>query len=447
MGVSSVGSELTAGAETQPSAELTDPLTGLLGRLGLINYLEALSAEQSLADLVVLDIEVSRFGRVNNSMGTQLGDRIIAMVAARLVKSFPEAVAIGRTHGDHFTLCLPKEEDPQAFARRVLEFLQRPLALRGEVVVLSVRVGVAWMQPGLESAAELYHAAEISLHKAKQQDVAIVCFDAEMIPEAQASHRLENDLRVSLVVNAAALRGALVNKEFLLYYQPIVNARSGQVHCFEALLRWHHPKRGWISPAEFIPMAEEIRLMDVLGNWILQRACKEASQWPAGADGHTPGVSVNLSTTQFLQPKLLIRSVESALAESGLPPERLKLEVTESAIPIEPLTATLDHFRSLGCQVALDDFGTGYSSFTQLYQLPLDYLKIDQSFIRGWESQDRPESARYEKLIRAILGLASLLELTPIVEGIERTDELPWIADLGCELVQGYVYAKAMPNA
>jgi diguanylate cyclase (GGDEF)-like protein len=389
--------------------------------------------------------QLSRFGRVNNSVGTQLGDRIISLVARRLVKTFPGALALGRTHGDHFTLCLPSEGAPFAHAEQVLEFLQRPFAVRGEVIVLSVRVGVASPQQATDSASALYHASEVALHRAKQNGRSIVTFDPSMLDDARASHRLENDLRVALVNNAAALHGALANEEFQVYYQPIVDVGSGTIVCFEALLRWMHPERGMISPGEFIPMAEEIRLMDVLGKWVIGRACRDAQGWPAPAGASAPAVSVNLSPTQFLQPALLLAAVDDALAVSGLPAQRLKLEVTESALPVGPLSVTLQKLRDLGCEIALDDFGSGYSSFTQLHQLPLDYLKVDQSFVRGWESVDSREAERFGKLIGSIIGFAKLLGLRPLAEGVESPGQVADLLALGCELIQGFVYARPMP--
>lgn len=421
-----------------------DALTGFLNRVGATQRLSEIVDEIGINSLSVIAVEISRFGSMNDSIGADLGDKVISMTAKRLLKTFPDALMAARMHGDHFCLVFNAEEDIERAVTKLFDFAQRPLAIRGEVIVLSVRIGAADPRSEAKNATELLHAAEVALHRAKVQYNKISYFNAAMVDEARAQHRLENDLRVSLVKNAASLHSAIANEEFFLCYQPIISAASGQVHAFEALVRWKHPQKGIVSPALFIPMAEEIRVMDVLGAWILRRACADAMTWSATGNMPSPSVSVNVSPTQFDEPGLFEAALDNALNETGLAPSRLKLEITETAARGELLAQKLAEIRSRGCRISLDDFGTGYSSLTQLHALPLDYIKIDQSFVRGWETADATKAQQFERLTKSILALSDILELTPIVEGVESEDQVSRIIEWGGDLIQGYVYSKPM---
>jgi diguanylate cyclase (GGDEF)-like protein len=428
-----------------PAVRQIDPLTGFLNRSGSVSELSRMAARQGIQNLSVIVAEISRFGAMNDSIGADLGDKIIAMTARRLQKTFPDALMFGRMHGDHFCIAFGPGSNVEANIAKLLDFAQRPFAVRGEVIVLSIRIGAADPRCACESAPALLHAAEVALHRAKRQLNKIAYYNASMIEEARANHRLENDLRVSLVTNAAALHSALANDEFFLCYQPIVSASTGEVRAFEALLRWRHPKNGVISPMVFIPMAEEIRIMDVLGAWILRRACKDAASWPALANGSFPSVSVNVSPTQFEGDNLLEQAVDTALSEANLPAERLKLEITETvAILGRDLAPRLERLRARGCRISLDDFGTGYSSLTQLHMLPLDDIKIDQSFVRGMITKDGDIDEHFSRLTRSILTLANVLELTPIVEGVETIAQLNAIREWGGDMIQGYHYSRPL---
>lgn len=382
---------------------------------------------------------------MNDSVEDALGDRIIAITAKRLVKIVPEAMMIARMHGDSFCLVFNAGINLDEVITRLFDFTQRPLALRGEIIVVGIRIGVADAECGAENACELLHAAEVALHYAKRNDKKISKFDPSMVEDARSRHRLENDLRISLAANAAALRGAIVNEEFFLCYQPIISASNGKVHAFEALLRWNHPKRGIVAPSCFIPIAEEIGVMDVLGEWVLQRACADAATWLSYDGDPAPSVSVNVSRTQLHGHGLFEQVLDKTLRESGLPPDRLKLEVTETAAAGHDLTESLRSLRSRGCGIALDDFGTGYSSLTQLHALPIDYIKIDQSFVRGWEHCDGARASQSEQLTRSILALAKVMSFVPIVEGVESEIQIRRVQEWGGDLIQGYVYSKPMP--
>jgi EAL domain-containing protein (putative c-di-GMP-specific phosphodiesterase class I) len=296
----------------------------------------------------------------------------------------------------------------------------------------------------VESPSLLLHAAEIALHGAKRDLIKRCFYHRELESEAKASHRLENDLRVSLVTNHAELHKAINNDEFRILYQPIVDTVTKQVHAMEALIRWHHPKRGVISPAQFIPMAEQIQVMDILGSWILRRACLDAKSFAFNADGSQPGVSINVSATQFLEPGVLFHSVKKALNESGIEPNLVKLEITESTSLGVDKIAIIDSLRSLGCMIALDDFGTGYSSLTQLNALPLDYIKLDQSFITAIGGADEVNSSRSNRMTRAVLSIANAFDLIPIIEGVETELQRELLEQNDANLMQGYLFAKPL---
>jgi diguanylate cyclase (GGDEF)-like protein len=428
----------------QDNARLTDPLTGLANRLGVEALLQGLAVDRDSGAVSLLSMELSRFGNVNDSMGAELGNKIISTVAKRLQKIFPDVALIARTHGDHFCLVFTGDVDIHEQIDLLNDFTQRPLAMRGEVIVMSVRVGIAVLGPLVESPTELLHAAEVALHRAKRDQVKRCFYHRNLENEAKAAHRLENDLRVSLVTNHVELHKAINNNEFRILYQPIVDLRSHQVHAMEALIRWHHPKRGMISPADFIPMAEQIQVMDVLGNWIMRRACMDALTFPENADGSRPGVSVNVSATQFTEPGILVATVKQALSESGIEPSQVKLEITESAAFGLDKLSIIETLRELGCKVALDDFGTGYSSLTQLNVIPLDYIKLDRSFIIAMGGDNALEDHRSDRITRAVLTIAQTFGLESIVEGVETTLQSERLQSYGANLMQGYLFAKPL---
>lgn len=395
--------------------------------------------------LVLLTMELSRFGKVNDSLGAELGNKIISTVAKRLQKIFPDVALIARTHGDHFCLVLHGDADILEHIELLNDFTQRPLAMRGEIIVLSVRVGVAQLGPLISLPTQLLHAAEVALHRAKRDQIRRCFYNRNLETEAKAAHRLENDLRVSLVTNHVELHKAISNQEFLVLYQPIVDISNHQVHAMEALIRWNHPKRGMISPADFIPMAEQIQVMDVLGNWIMRRACMDAMSFPLNADGTRPGISINVSATQFTEPEILLATTKQAMLESGINPAQVKLEITESTAFGIDKVAVIDSLRALGCKVALDDFGTGYSSLTQLNVIPLDYIKLDRSFIIAMGGDDAREDHRNDRLTRAALSIADTFELKAIVEGVETQLQSDRLREYGAYLMQGYLYSRPLP--
>lgn len=430
----------------EEAAQLTtDALTGFFTRDSALRFFAELESNVGLTSLSVLAVEISRFGNVNSSLGSELGDKIINTTAKRLKKIFPHAKGIARMHGDQFCLMFAGNTDIEEEVVRILDFAQRPLALRGEVIVLSVRVGVADIRCGAESASQLIHSAEVALHRSKSDRAKVSYFDAAMIEDARAQHQIENDLRVSLLTNASELHRAITNREFHLIYQPIIDTSDNSVHAFEALLRWHHPTRGLISPAVFIPIAEQISVMDVLGDWVMRKACTDAVTWSANANGTYPSVSINVSPTQFIEGNRLVKTVAKAIEESGITPERLKIEITETSNIERSLKNHLDQIKAMGCKISLDDFGTGYSSLARLTELPIDYVKVDQSFSKDLCSQDLKRAVKAERLVRAILAVGDSLDITSIVEGVETKAQLELIQAMGSKLIQGWVFSKPMP--
>jgi len=427
-------------------APVLDALTGLMTRVGFHDVLKQIEGRPGH---VVLAVEISRFGHLNSGMGSDLGDRVIVTIAKRLTKIFPSVSAIGRTHGDHFVLFFEDLASVEDEVARLRDFTQRPILISGEVIVLGVRVGVARLADisAGNAAGGLLTAAETALHRCKKENLKVCYFSQDFEAEAKRKHGLENDLRIGLTTNAEELHKAISNKEFELVYQPIVNVWHGEVNGFEALLRWNHPSHGNVSPAVFIPIAEDIGIMDVLGSWVIRKACFDAADWPPNADGSIPSVSINVSPTQFTEPAILFNAVRTAIKDSGIAPSRIHLEITESAAFSESMKEALVYLRGLGCLIALDDFGTGYSSLTQLHTLPLDFVKIDSSFIKDLCSNNPTAHKRCERMTKGMLALCDILSIVTVVEGVETESQRSLLKQLGANLIQGYFYSKPMESA
>ncbi|MBB4210582.1 diguanylate cyclase (GGDEF)-like protein [Rhodothalassium salexigens DSM 2132] len=424
-----------------------DRLTGTLTRMGFVSQLDSAAEIYGLDTLLLVNLQVSRFGWLNNGLGVSLGDKVLHRVARRLQKTFPGALSLGRLHGDHFALLFGPDIDRDEVVERLLDFSQRPIALEHEVIVLSIRIGVADREARADSAQTLLHSAEVALHRAKATAAKVVHFDASMVREATDIFRLENDLRVALVKNKNELHRALHNEEFFLCFQPIVDIARRRVHAFEALIRWRHPRRGLIPPATFVPVAEQIGLMDVLGAWVFRMACQAAARWPADPTGDKPAVSINVSPTQFAEPRLIMAMIQSSLAETGLEPERLEVELTENALASDDLRQPLQSIQDLGCAVSLDDFGTGYSSITKLQAMPLDYVKIDRSFVNDLCAPCPEARRKARELTQAVIALGQVLSLVPIVEGTETQDQVDVVSSFGATLFQGYHFARPLPES
>jgi EAL domain-containing protein (putative c-di-GMP-specific phosphodiesterase class I) len=318
------------------------------------------------------------------------------------------------------------------FAERIKRVISNPFEIDGHKIFTSSSIGIAISNHEYLTPEEILRDADIAMYNAKENHLGCAIFDRELRVRAVNSIRLETDLRQAIDRN-----------ELRVYYQPIVSLESGALSGFEALIRWQHPERGLISPAEFIPLAESNGQIVPMSNWILAQACGQLSRWRwRSAANRSLLISVNLSSRHFTQPDL-IETVKHTLQETGLDPRCLKLELTESAVMdnAEQATSILQSLRSIGVQLSIDDFGTGYSSLSYLHKFPIDTLKIDRSFV----SRMAGDSENSE-IVRTIITLAQNLGLDTIAEGVETLEQLNELRSFGCRYAQGYLFAKPVPH-
>jgi predicted signal transduction protein with EAL and GGDEF domain len=360
-----------------------------------------------------------------------MGDRLLKVVAERLRSEVRGENVVARLGGDEFAIVLASDVSPKqasGFAERLIGVLGARYDIDGAEIIVGASVGIA-MSPGDGTTSEeLLRNADMALYRAKSDGGGLHrFFESEMDRQAQKRRDLERDLR-----------RAFANGEFELHYQPLVGISADRISGFESLLRWRNPEMGMISPAEFIPVAEDIGLIVPLGEWVLREACAEAMNWPEDIK-----VAVNLSPAQF-RSRNLVQAVVSALAHSGLSPRRLELEITESVFlaETEANLAILHQLRELGVSISLDDFGTGYSSLSYLRSFPFDKIKIDRSFVQGIA-----ERTDCVAIVRAISGLGRSLNITTTAEGVETVDQLDWLRAEGCNEVQGFLFSAARPAA
>jgi len=408
-----------------------DPLTELPNRLlfqkGLSEALARASRREDLVAVHCLDLD--RFKTVNDTLGHPIGDALLKAAAERLRRCVREGDTVARLGGDEFAVVQTGLSDPSdatRLATRIVEALAKPFDLQGHQVVVGASVGVAISPNDGSDSAELLKKADMALYRAKADGRgAFHFFERAMDDQLQARRSLEVDLRV-----------ALIQGQFELYYQPLFDLASNRVTGCEALLRWRHPTRGMVSPADFIPLTEEIGLIAPLGEWVLREACREASGWP----NHVR-LAVNLSPAQF-RDRRLVATVVSALAESGLPAERLELEITESVLLQDNAAnmSILHNLKALGVRISMDDFGTGYSSLSYLRSFPFDKIKIDQTFVR-----DILEDPDALAIIKAVLDLGASLGITTTAEGVETEAQLEELRRQGCSEIQGYFISRPKP--
>ena len=379
--------------------------------------------------VAVLCVDLDLFKNVNNSFGHPMGDRLLKLVAERLKSEIRGDNLVARLGGDEFAIVLASEVSPNEvsdFADRLIAVLSARYDLDGLEVVVGASVGIALSPGDGATSEELMRNADMALYRAKSDGGGVHrFFEREMDRQAQKRRDMERDLR-----------RAFASGEFELHYQPLVDIAANRISGFEALLRWRHPEKGMISPAEFIPVAEDIGLIVALGEWVLREACSEAANWPGDIK-----VAANLSPVQF-RGRSLVQAVISALAHSGLSPRRLELEITESIFlaETEANLAILHQLRELGVSISMDDFGTGYSSLSYLRSFPFDKIKIDRSFVK-----DLAERADCAAIVRAISGLGRSLNIATTAEGVENLDQLDWLRSEGCNEVQGFLFSAARP--
>lgn len=436
MGYRGYGVDITEQLQSSESASqlaMYDPLTGLPNRLSMSKCLTASLAtlERPGRSCAVILMDLDRFKQVNDSLGHPAGDALLKQVAERLLTIVGDREKIFRLGGDEFQIILPDCDNRGTLgeiASSIIASLSQPYSVEGSRCVIGASIGLAVAPFDGRMSEELMRNVDLALYAAKGSGRGCFrFFSGELLQAAEDRRILEEDLR-----------DALAKGQLSLSYQPIVSTRSSCVTGVEALIRWHHPNRGLISPALFIPIAEEANLIDRLGEWTLRKACEDAATWPAEIR-----VAVNVSPIQFAN-DALPQIVMSALASSGLAPNRLELELTEGVFLSES-TETDTMFTSLkdiGVRLALDDFGTGYSSLGYLKTAPFDKIKIDQSFVRDATQA----GSRNGAIIAAIVALAEALSMETTAEGIESLDQLDLIQSLRVSHVQGYVYSKAISS-
>ena len=415
---------------------LHDPLTKLANRLLFRNRVgHALKRIDRLKNpIAVLFLDLDNFKGINDTLGHAAGDELLISVAERLCACLRQNDTPARLGGDEFAVLIEDTTNTDSavlVAERIKDVLQASFSIGGKEVFVGASIGIAITVTGNETPEELLRNADVAMYMAKNRGKGCYAlFEADMHDSLMKRIELETDLRA-----------AIEKKEFTLHYQPIIDLQSGRMTGMEALVRWNHPKRGQIQPMEFIPTAEETNLIIPLGRWILEEACMQARQWQNQYDCETTlSITVNLSSRQF-KDNSLIETVTGALSKSGLPPESLILEITENTM-LENSEATGKKFhelRDLGIRLAIDDFGTGYSSLSYLQRFPIDILKIDKSFID--KINDSREGAA---VARAIITMGDTLRLKTIAEGIETGEQITKLQNLGCELGQGFLFAKPL---
>ena len=408
-----------------------DALTDLPNRVRLRQTMEReLARVQRGENLAVLCLDLDHFKSVNDTLGHPVGDSLLKAVAERLRQKVRDTDIVARLGGDEFAIVQIAAEQPRGaivLADRLIEALSKPFDLTGHQLVIGTSIGIALAPSDGLDTDQLIKNADMALYRAKADGRGVFrFFEPEMDAKMQARRTLEIDLRK-----------ALVEGEFELFYQPLVNLQSNEISGFEALLRWNHPTRGLVPPSEFIPIAEEMGLIVPLGEQVLRQACTEAAGWPGDIR-----VAVNLSPVQF-KSKTLALAVTTALASSGLPPQRLELEITESVLlqDNEATLTTLHQLRALGVRISMDDFGTGYSSLSYLRSFPFDKIKIDQSFVQDMSGGEDDSVA----IIRAVAGLGRNLGMATTAEGVETQEQLGYLRQEGCSEVHGYLFSRPMP--
>jgi diguanylate cyclase (GGDEF)-like protein len=411
-----------------------DALTGLPNRTFFHDQMEVTLArlKRTGESCAVLFIDLDQFKQINDTMGHPFGDALLCVVSERLRRIARPSDIIARFGGDEFVILqypIASPDDAASLARRVVAALGEPCAIDHHQVVIGASIGISVAPLDAEDADHLLKNADMALYRTKSEGRgAWRYFETDMDVKAQARRNLEVDLR-----------RAVAQGSFRLYYQPLIDLKSHKISTCEALLRWPHPDRGMVSPAEFIPLAEEMGLIVEIGDWVLMQACMECMQWPG-----TTRVAVNLSPIQFRRGNI-VSSVQAALEKSGLSAERLELEITESVLiqDTEATRVVLAQLRDMGVRISLDDFGTGYSSLSYLHSFPLHKVKIDRSFLQGIASSERSRT-----LLHGVARLSKELGLSVTVEGVETDEELDLIMrEVGVDEAQGFLFSPAIPSS
>jgi diguanylate cyclase (GGDEF)-like protein/PAS domain S-box-containing protein len=409
-----------------------DSLTDLPNRVLLRERLEhELKRVKRGEHLAVLCLDLDHFKGVNDTLGHPIGDELLKRVADRLRNCTREPDTVARLGGDEFAIIMTqmhRPNDATSLSQRVRDSIAKPYQIDGHQLMVNISIGISVAPVDGMDPDTLLKNADMALYGAKADGRGCYrFFEPEMDARMKSRRHLEMDLQK-----------ALADKEFELYYQPLVNLETNEISALEALIRWKHPTRGMISPADFIPIAEETGLIMPIGEWVLRTACAETAYWPENVK-----VAVNVSPSQ-LKSRNFLATVTNALEESGMTPNRLQLEITESVL-MQNTFSTLEilhALRKLGVQIAMDDFGTGYSSLSYLRSFPFDKIKIDRSFIQDLSNGQEPLA-----IVHAVAGLAKCLHMASTAEGVETTQQFEALRAIGCTEMQGYLFSRAKPAA
>lgn len=408
-----------------------DTLTGLSNRHRMGKHLEGMlgAFKNNNRSCAVLMLDLDRFKQVNDTMGHPAGDELLRQVALRMRNIVGDRGEIGRLGGDEFQIILPDIDDRGKLgeiADKIVQIVSQPYPIEGKRAIIGTSIGIAVAPYDGVTKEDIIRSSDLALYAAKNAGRGQFRFySAELKDEQEERRQLVDDLR-----------DALTNEQLQLHYQPVVRTNDHVIVGFEALMRWVHPDRGLVGPDVFIPIAEELNLINQLGEWALRRACVDALQWPA-----TVRVAVNVSAVQFANngfPEVVMNVLE----QSGLPPERLELELTESVFmgDSESIDTTFSVLKDIGVRLALDDFGTGYSSLSYLRSAPFDKLKVDKSFVDSCTQKDKNSA----KIIAAIISLSDALGMETTVEGVEAFDQFELVCAKGAKYIQGWIYSKAL---
>jgi diguanylate cyclase (GGDEF)-like protein len=416
---------------------LYDALTGLPNRTLFDEQLNLClnNAARNDESLAVMFLDLDRFKTINDTLGHTLGDKLLQLAATRIAHALRAGDVVARWGGDEFTILLPRIRDQaevKATAERILRVLDTVFEIEDHELYITGSIGIVCLDEHSYDAETLIRHADIALYRAKEQgrnDYAVY-------------HPLQDSKSPELLCLEKDLRQALDRNEFVVYYQPRITLTSGKISEVEALIRWQHPQMGLVSPKVFIPLAEENGLILAIGEWVLRQACAQNKAWQE--EGLPPvTVAVNLSPKQFRQPDLA-EMIGNILTETSLEPHYLELEITESTAinDVEFTQQTLEKLRQMGIKLSIDDFGTGHSSLNRLQFLPLDNLKIDQSFIR-----ELTPNGKMSHIVSTIVALGQNLGLNIVAEGVEEQEQLDFLKSIACDTVQGYLFHRPISAA
>jgi len=427
--------ERKANGEALVHQAIHDPLTGLPNRLLFVERLgrELARAARRRERVAVLFLDLDRFKVVNDSLGHSAGDRLLVAVADRLSAAMGPTDVVARFGGDEFVVLsrnTSSEETAELLAERLAAVVAKPLTLLEGEVFVTASIGIALSEGRDDTPETLLRNADAAMYRAKENGR-----DRAELFDAPTHHRAVDHLRTGTALHRALERG-----ELRVHYQPVLDLATMALTGFEALIRWQHPERGLVPPGEFVPLAEETGLIVPIGIWALEEACRQTVRWHQSSQGRRVSISVNLSPRQLAEPALP-NDVARVLAQTGMDPDSLWLEITESTLmrDTESALGVLGALRALGVHLAVDDFGSGYSSLAYLQQLPVETLKIDRAFIAGVHERDS------SAITTAIVGLARALGLTSVAEGIEQPNQLDALREMGCQFGQGFLFGPARP--